>query len=73
MLPLLWWKVVLSAPWLTHSIKHTVVLDDPVDDPPGLEAHVPDASPVFQRQEDDTRLEDDWVPSEDTRYDVQPT
>ena len=26
-----------------------MVLDDPVDDPPGLEAHIPGASPVFQR------------------------
>ena len=30
---------------VVDRIFHTVVLDDPYDDPPGLEKHIPDRSP----------------------------
>jgi hypothetical protein len=41
-------------------IRHTIVLEDPFDDPPQLAQLIPDASPapVFEQGE---RLEDDWV------------
>jgi hypothetical protein len=54
--------------WRAHSgrIRHTIVLDDPLPDPPMLADHIPDASPEPQFA-DDGRLEDDWVPQEDTR------
>lgn len=47
-------------------IRHTVILDDPFDDPSGLEEKVPEGSPepVFDARD---RLEDDWAPEEDTR------
>jgi len=32
-------------------IYHTVVLDDPYDDPPGLESHIPDQSPQLTREQ----------------------
>jgi len=32
-------------------IYHTVVLDDPFDDPPGLAGHVPDQSPQLTREQ----------------------
>jgi len=32
-------------------IYHTVVLDDPFDDPPGLEDHIPDQSPQLTREQ----------------------
>ena len=32
-------------------IYHTVVLDDPFDDPPGLDSHVPDQSPQLTRDQ----------------------
>lgn len=38
-----------------HRIRHCVILDDPFDDPPGLE--IPDQSPPPAR--DANRLEDD--------------
>ncbi len=49
-----------------HRIRHTIILDDPYDDPPQLEEHIPDASPepAFEQGQ---RLEDDWVPADDTR------
>ena len=42
------------------------VLDDPFDDPPGLVEHIPEASPEPVYEHGD-RLEEDWVPEEDTR------
>ena len=36
---------------LRCRIYHTVVLDDPYDDPPGLEGHVPDQSPQLTREQ----------------------
>ena len=53
-----------GRPWQNIRIKHTVVLDDPFEDPPGLAALIPDASPTFARDPNDTRLEDDWVPQD---------
>ena len=53
-----------GRPWQNIRVKHTIVLDDPFDDPPGLDTLVPDASPAFVRDPNDTRLEDDWVPEE---------
>ena len=53
-----------GRPWQNIRIKHTVVLDDPFEDPPGLAELVPDASPTFKRDPNDTRLEDDWTPDD---------
>ena len=35
-----------GRPLQNIRIRHTIVLDDPTPDPPGLEAHIPDASPL---------------------------
>jgi len=32
-------------------IYHTVILDDPYDDPPGLDSHIPDQSPQLTREQ----------------------
>lgn len=55
-----------GRPWQNIRIRHTIILDDPFEDPPELMEHIPDASPppVFEKGD---RLEDDWVPEEDTR------
>ena len=53
-------------PLVPCRIRHTIVLDDPFPDPPMLADHIPDASPEPQFA-DDGRLEDDWVPQEDSR------
>ena len=49
-----------GKPYKNIRIKHTIVLDDPFEDPPGLEALVPNSSPRFIKGPDDLRLEDDW-------------
>ncbi len=49
-----------GKPWQNIRIKHTLVLEDPFDDPPGLEDLIPDGSPVLVKAADDDRLEDDW-------------
>ena len=56
-----------GKPWQNIRIKHTIVLDDPFEDPPNFDEHVPEESPVLVRSEEDERLEDDWQPVEDTR------
>jgi peptidyl-prolyl cis-trans isomerase-like 4 len=56
-----------GRPYQNIRIKHTIVLEDPFDDPPGLAKHLPDASPEFVKDPSDTRLEDDWTPAENTR------
>jgi peptidyl-prolyl cis-trans isomerase-like 4 len=56
-----------NRPWQNIRILKEHVLDDPFDDPPGLEAHIPDKSPEIVRHEDDDRLEDDWEPGNDDR------
>eukprot|EP00200_Dunaliella_tertiolecta_P012481 CAMPEP_0202388244 /NCGR_PEP_ID=MMETSP1127-20130417/76404_1 /ASSEMBLY_ACC=CAM_ASM_000462 /TAXON_ID=3047 /ORGANISM="Dunaliella tertiolecta, Strain CCMP1320" /LENGTH=420 /DNA_ID=CAMNT_0048989573 /DNA_START=128 /DNA_END=1387 /DNA_ORIENTATION=+ len=55
-----------GRPYQNIRIRHTIVLDDPFDTPPELEALIPPASPEPQFGEGD-RLEEDWVPIEDTR------
>jgi len=37
-----------GRPLQNIRIRHTIVLDDPMPDPPGLQAHIPDASPPPQ-------------------------
>jgi peptidyl-prolyl cis-trans isomerase-like 4 len=49
-----------GRPWQNIRIKHTIVLDDPFDDPEGLAALIPDASPPRPQNNDDDRLEDDF-------------
>ena len=61
-----------GRPWQNIRIKHTVVLDDPFEDPPGLAALIPDASPVFTRDPNDTRLEDDWTPDDASGANADP-
>eukprot|EP00216_Chloropicon_sp_CCMP2111_P000242 CAMPEP_0198244236 /NCGR_PEP_ID=MMETSP1446-20131203/33733_1 /TAXON_ID=1461542 ORGANISM="Unidentified sp, Strain CCMP2111" /NCGR_SAMPLE_ID=MMETSP1446 /ASSEMBLY_ACC=CAM_ASM_001112 /LENGTH=364 /DNA_ID=CAMNT_0043928235 /DNA_START=18 /DNA_END=1113 /DNA_ORIENTATION=- len=56
-----------GRPWQNVRIKHTIVLEDPFDDPPNLDDHIPPESPKLVRSADDDRLEDDWQPEEDTR------
>ena len=56
-----------GRPWQNIRIRHTLVLEDPFEDPPGLEDHIPGESPVLVRIEDDDRLEDDWEPAEEER------
>ena len=56
-----------GRPWINLRIHHTVVLDDPFPDPPGLEALVPPSSPEWVKTEDDGRLEDDWKPGDGAR------
>eukprot|EP00242_Pyramimonas_sp_CCMP2087_P014359 CAMPEP_0198223000 /NCGR_PEP_ID=MMETSP1445-20131203/90567_1 /TAXON_ID=36898 /ORGANISM="Pyramimonas sp., Strain CCMP2087" /LENGTH=258 /DNA_ID=CAMNT_0043901701 /DNA_START=81 /DNA_END=854 /DNA_ORIENTATION=+ len=56
-----------GRPYQNVRIKHAIVLDDPYDDMPGLESHIPDASPEFVRDPNDGRLEDDWIPDEEKR------
>ena len=56
-----------GRPWQNIRIRHTIVLDDPFEDPPGLAALIPAASPVLERDQEDDRLEDDWEFKEDTR------
>ena len=55
-----------GRPLQNIRIRHTIVLDDPFDDPTALAEHVPDASPPPQFA-DDGRLEDDWNPEGETR------
>lgn len=48
-------------------IRHTAVLEDPFDDPPGLAEHIPDRSPEPVFAAEPGRLEEDWAPQDDTR------
>ncbi|CAI9088055.1 OLC1v1022287C2 [Oldenlandia corymbosa var. corymbosa] len=60
---------VKSRPYKNIRIKHTYILDDPFDDPPELSELIPDASPEGKPKDevdDDVRLEDDWVPMDET-------
>jgi hypothetical protein len=56
-----------GRPWVNLRIHHTIVLDDPFPDPPGLDALIPEGSPEFVKIEDDGRLEDDWQPGGEAR------
>lgn len=55
-----------GRPLQNIRIRHTLVLEDPTPDPPSFGEHMPDGSPEPQYA-DDGRLEDDWVPGQDTR------
>eukprot|EP00899_Mesostigma_viride_P002582 jgi/Mesvir1/12324/Mv00514-RA.1 len=58
-----------NRPLMNIRIKHTLILDDPFDDPPGLDALIPEQSPVRRGELPGVpvRLEDDWVPEEEGR------
>lgn len=53
-----------GRPWQNIRIKHTLIIDDPFVDPPGMEELIPDKSPVWVPDPDDDRLEEDWKPEE---------
>ncbi|XP_027061742.2 peptidyl-prolyl cis-trans isomerase CYP59 isoform X1 [Coffea eugenioides] len=58
-----------SRPYKNIRIKHTYILDDPFDDPAQLAELLPDASPEGKPKDevdDDVRLEDDWVPMDES-------
>ncbi|CAK0747033.1 cytochrome P450 monooxygenase 59 [Coccomyxa viridis] len=55
-----------GRPLQNIRIRHTIILDDPYPDPAPLLEHIPEDSPQPVYAADD-RLEDDWVPTEDTR------
>ncbi|KAL3503722.1 hypothetical protein ACH5RR_038171 [Cinchona calisaya] len=58
-----------GRPYKNIRIKHTYVLDDPFDDPSQLAELIPDASPEGKPKDevdDDVRLEDDWVPMDES-------
>ena len=48
-----------GRPWQNIRIKHTIVLDDPFEDPKGM-PEAPDESPKVDRSVPDDRLEDDF-------------
>lgn len=56
-----------GRPLQNIRIRHTIILDDPFEDPPQLAEHIPEQSPEPVMVEGDTRLEDDWVPDADQR------
>ena len=59
-----------GRPWQNIRIRHTIVLDDPYEDPPGLSDRIPLESPELVRGEEDgssARLEDDWAPDAEER------
>ncbi|PON66913.1 Cyclophilin-type peptidyl-prolyl cis-trans isomerase [Parasponia andersonii] len=58
-----------GRPYKNIRIKHTYILDDPFDDPQQLFELIPEASPEGRPKDevdDDVRLEDDWVPMDET-------
>ncbi|GMH42318.1 hypothetical protein BSKO_10237 [Bryopsis sp. KO-2023] len=55
-----------GKPFQNIRIRHAMILDDPLPDPPMLAEHIPEKSPEPIVEEGD-RLEDDWVPEEDSR------
>lgn len=55
-----------GRPLQNIRIRHTIILDDPFDDPAALAEHIPEASPPPQFAKDG-RLEDDWNPEGETR------
>ncbi|KAF3775612.1 Peptidyl-prolyl cis-trans isomerase [Nymphaea thermarum] len=71
-----------SRPFKNIRVKHTYILDDPFDAPPQLAELIPQASPEGKPPDevniillnssslapdiDDVRLEDDWVPLDET-------
>lgn len=57
-----------DRPLQNIRIRRTTVLDDPFPDPEGLSAVFPEGSPEPVYEFGD-RLEEDWKPEEDNRYD----
>ncbi|XP_042384392.1 peptidyl-prolyl cis-trans isomerase CYP59-like isoform X2 [Zingiber officinale] len=57
-----------KRPYKDIRIKHTYILDDPFDDPPQLSEFIPEKSPEGKLDDEivEERLEDDWVPLDDT-------
>ncbi|XP_044948947.1 peptidyl-prolyl cis-trans isomerase CYP59-like [Hordeum vulgare subsp. vulgare] len=56
-----------GRPFKDIRIKHTYILDDPFDDPPQLAELIPENSPLGKpRDEVKERLEDSWVPLDET-------
>ena len=55
-----------GRPFQNIRIRHTIVLDDPYEDPPQLDAHIPEQSPEPQF-EAGGRLEEDWALDQDKR------
>ena len=47
-----------GRPYQNIRIRHTIVLDDPFDDPPGFEAFKLEASPLLPKDPDEVHLED---------------
>ena len=47
-----------GRPYQNIRIKHTIVLEDPFEDPQGLEAFIPEFSPTFAKDPDELHLED---------------
>jgi peptidyl-prolyl cis-trans isomerase-like 4 len=60
-----------ERPLQNIRVRRTEVLDDPFEDPAGLAEKIPEASPEPVYEFGD-RLEEDWVPEEDTRCDFKP-
>eukprot|EP00271_Cylindrocystis_brebissonii_P005023 TRINITY_DN16979_c0_g1_i1.p1 TRINITY_DN16979_c0_g1~~TRINITY_DN16979_c0_g1_i1.p1 ORF type:complete len:762 (-),score=161.32 TRINITY_DN16979_c0_g1_i1:424-2709(-) len=58
-----------GRPYKNIRIKHTYILDDPFDDPPGLEALIPPESPKLRPLQpgEEIRLEDDWEPADQSK------
>lgn len=56
----------MDRPLQNIRIRRTVILDDPFPDPDGIEALIPETSPVAVYEFGD-RLEEDWKPAEDDR------
>eukprot|EP00898_Chlorokybus_atmophyticus_P001898 jgi/Chlat1/2709/Chrsp180S08755 len=60
-----------GRPLKNIRIKHTVILDDPFDDPPGLADLIPDKSPELKPAEGEpVRVEYDWKPEDDSGRDA---
>lgn len=49
-----------GRPLQNIRIRHTIILDDPMPDPRGLEQHIPDASPQPQVCVGDRQLAACW-------------
>ncbi|KAK9818607.1 hypothetical protein WJX74_010293 [Apatococcus lobatus] len=56
-----------GRPMQNIRLRHTIVLDDPFEDPPQLAELLPEMSPEPTFAADDDRLEDDWRPDQDAR------
>ncbi len=48
-----------GRPLQVVRIKHTIILEDPFPDPPGLEQHIPDSSPLPPKEQWDNLLDEE--------------